>query len=81
MTVLENISSKYIDKFSDIVHTFLWGTGNARIPFNILFCDKGRGRLKLVDLVHKQNALKAQWLFRITRNYFFTEIIINSLVP
>ena len=48
----------------------MWGTGWARIPNEVLFMAKNAGGLKLVNLLHKQQALKVQWLFRIRCNLF-----------
>ena len=81
MAILENISSKIVDKFYDIIHKLLWDGGNAKVPFEVLFCDKCAGGLRLVNLRKKQSAVKAQWPFKVRRNSFMTEVAICNLVP
>ena len=59
MAILENISSKIVDKFYDIIHKLLWDGGNAKVPSEVLFCDKSAGGLRLVNL-RKKTAVSCQ---------------------
>ena len=67
-----------IKKYNQMLHDFLWGKKKAKIPIELLQCDKDKGGLKLCNLEYKNLAIKATWLFR-TDKYCKTQI--QTMIP
>ena len=81
MALWPNIPIRYIDKFYEIVNSFLWGKGKLKTPLEILMLGKEQGDLRLVNLDKKQKALKVKWVLTTITDIFFGEMATNQLIP
>ena len=78
---MEYILVNFVTQFYDMVHYFLWKDGKARIPKEVLCCDKNAGGLRLVELTCKHEAPKVRWIFYLRKNLFLAEVAFNNLIP
>lgn len=81
MQVLPNVPYRLINKFYDLVVSYLWGDKKPKIKLNILQLDKSKGGLRLVDLFYRQISLKAQWIVIIRNSTFWSKIAYEQINP
>ncbi len=56
------------DRYKNCVKNFIWEGKPSKIAYDTLVSCRTDGGMKLVDLEHKDNALKIQWIKRIKSN-------------
>ena len=79
MSVMMNLSVAEIQVVETKIRKFIWGGKKDKIPIKILqLCHKDGG-LKLVNLRHKQNALKIKWIFKLNDSVFLRQCAYTSL--
>ena len=61
-----HVPEKLIKEVKSIILDFLWDGGSAKIPYDVLMREIGRGGLNLVDLESKVKSLKLAWIKRLT---------------
>lgn len=79
MQVFQNVSQVFVRKFDKLIKAFLWEGGSTKISHKVLSKDKNQGGLRLVDVVHRQTALRAQWIVQIINNEFWSTLFYNLL--
>ncbi len=56
------------NRYKKSIRHYIWNGKNPKISYNTLISSIPDGGMKLVDLEHKNNALKIQWIKRIKDN-------------
>lgn len=79
MQVLPNIPYRMIEKFYELITTYLWKESKPKISTEILKLDKNHGGLRLVDLFNRQISLKAQWVIIIRNSVFWSEVAYRHI--
>ena len=65
---LNMLEKKYIIRFNDLLHEFIWKGKKPKIKLMILQGNKDDGGLQLCNIQHKDMSLKIQWIFRLMKN-------------
>lgn len=79
MQVLPNLTQQYIENVCSIVRSFIWNSKKAKITDKLLTVDKKYGGLRLVNLTHRQNALKIQWITIVNGDIFWETMCFSNL--
>ena len=61
MMVLPTIPKAFVKNIDNLIRNFLWNGKKSKIAYKTLQLPKEEGGLGLVDLIHKDEALKATW--------------------
>ena len=62
------------DRYKKSIRKYIWEGKNPKIAYDTLISNVSNGGMKLVDLEHKDNALKIQWIKRIKINESLSNI-------
>ena len=68
LKVLPDITEKYLKIFNEIMLDFIWEGKKPKIKQHILQGNKNQGGLGLINIIIKQKALKAQWVFDLEKD-------------
>ena len=79
MMVLPSIPRKLLQCIDNIIRDFLWDGKKAKIAYHILQNPKKEGGLNLVNLRHKEIALKATWPKILVREEEYASLVYKHM--
>lgn len=79
MQIFPNVSNMFLKQIENMIKSFLWNNGKAKIANKILTKDKKQGGLRLVDLTERQNTIRLQWFVYIINNEFWSDVFYSKL--
>ena len=79
MMVLPLIPKDIVKNINNIIRNFIWNNKKAKIAYNILQLPKRQGGLGLVNLEHKEYALKATWPQILQKEPEYAQIVYSLI--
>ena len=82
MYVFPTLSGQQIERFYNIISTFLWKGKKAKIPLKVLQNSKSSGGLNLVNVKNQQISIQLSWINKVNNDpnwYYINEILCPEL--